>query len=207
MLSSLSTSLYGRALGFFQRPRSSSWWSFLPGLSVCYTWFLRNLNPFQTSAFKVDYAGFHQILSNVLRLFFLFSSDTSSHPTYKPTGFIAKGVDDNWEEVSSAHDVVNWTPTTVYLVWSPTKHNILHLILQFVPQGNVQELPIRNQDSPYQGFWQSEVHVRCLRSRLDSQSLVCVHSVGFRCSWLFLTVFLIISRGPTLFIFLYMSFA
>ena len=103
--------------------------------------------------------------------------------------------------------MVNWTPTTVYLVWSPTKHNILHLILQFVPQGNVQELPIRNQDSPYQGFCRSEVHVRCLRFRPDSQSLLCVHSVGLRCSWLFMTVFLIISRGPTLFIFLYMSFA
>ncbi len=43
--------------------------------------------------------------------------------------------------------------------------------------------------------------------RLDSQSLVCVHSVDLKGSWLFLTVFLIISRGPTLFIFLYISFA
>ena len=74
-------------------------------------------------------------------------------------------------------------------------------------QDNVQELPIRNPDSPYQDFWRFEVHDRCLRFRLDSQSLVCVHSVGLRFSWLFLTVFLIISRGPTLFISMYVSFA
>ena len=51
----------------------------------------------------------------------------------------------------SAHDVVNWTPPTDYLGGLPTKHNILNLILQFVSQDNVQELPIHNQDSPNQG--------------------------------------------------------
>ena len=33
------------------------------------------------------------------------------------------------------------------------KHIFLHLIFQFASQGSVQELLIRNQDSPYQGFW------------------------------------------------------
>ena len=33
------------------------------------------------------------------------------------------------------------------------KHIFLQLICQFVSQDSVQELPIRNQDSPYQGFW------------------------------------------------------
>ena len=34
------------------------------------TWFHRNINPVQTSDFKVVYPGFHQTLSNVLRLSF-----------------------------------------------------------------------------------------------------------------------------------------
>ena len=43
--------------------------------------------------------------------------------------------------------------------------------------------------------------------RFDIQSLVYVHRVGLSYSWLFLTVFLIIFRGHTLFVFMYMSFA
>ena len=127
-------------------------------------------------------------------------------PPTSPQALSRKEFDDNWEEVSSASDVVNWTPSTGYLARLPTKHAFV-MNYQFISQGNVQELPIRNQDSLYQGFWRFEVQFRCLRFRLDSQSLVCVDSVGLRFSWLFLTVFLIISRGPTLFIFLYMSFA
>ena len=105
-------------------------------------------------------------------------------PPTSPQALSRKEVDDNWEEVSSASDVVNWTPTIGYLARLPTKHNIVNQV-----------------------FCRFEVHIRYLRFRLDSQSLVCVHSVDLRFSWLFWTVFLIISRGPTLFVFLYMSFA
>ena len=98
-----------------------------------------------------------------------------------------KGFDDNWEEFSSVIDVVNWTPSTGYLPRLPTKHTVLHLTFQFVSQGNVQELPIHNQDSPYPDFWWFEFHVVCLRFRLDSQSLVDVHSVDLGFSWFFLT--------------------
>ena len=62
--------VYGRALGFFQRPRSISWWSSHPGLSVCSTSFLHNIPPLQTSAFKVVFTGFHQTMSNVCWLSF-----------------------------------------------------------------------------------------------------------------------------------------
>jgi hypothetical protein len=64
-----------------------------------------------------------------------------------------KEFDDNWEEFSSASVVVHWTSSTGYLVRIFFKHTCLHLILHFASQGSVQELPIRNQDSPYQGFW------------------------------------------------------
>ena len=43
--------------------------------------------------------------------------------------------------------------------------------------------------------------------RLDSQSVVCVHSVGLGSSWLVLVIFLNVSRGSTLFMSLYISFA
>ena len=101
-----------------------------------------------------------------------------------------------------------WTPSIGYLARLFSKHTFLHLIFQYVsPQVSVKKLPIRNQDSPYPGFWRFEFHVCCLWFRLDNQSLVCVHSVVLSFSWLCLTVFLIIFRGHTLFIFIYMSFA
>ncbi len=118
-----------------------------------------------------------------------------------------KEFDDNWEEFSSASVVVHWTSSMGYLARLFFKHTFLHLIFQFASQGSVQELPIRNQDSPYQGFWRFEFHVRCPWFRFDIQSLVYVHRVGLSYSWLFLTVFLNIFRGHTLFVFMYMSFA
>ena len=79
--------------------------------------------------------------------------------------------------------------------------------MKFVSEGTEHDLPSRIQNSPNQGFWRSEVHFRRLRIRIDSQSVVCVHSVGFGSSLLVFVVFLTDSRGPTLFIFLYVSFA
>jgi hypothetical protein len=64
-----------------------------------------------------------------------------------------------------------------------------------------KELPSANLRPPCQGVWRSEVHVRCLRIRLDSQSVVCVHSGGLGSSLLVLVVLLTDSRGSTLFIF------
>jgi hypothetical protein len=87
------------------------------------------------------------------------------------------------------------------------KHIFLHLIFQFASQDSVQELPIRNQDSPYQGFWRFEFQFRCFWFRFDIQSVVCVDGVGLTSSWISLMVFLISLRGHTLFVFMYMSFA
>ena len=108
---------------------------------------------------------------------------------------------DSWE-VLLTHDGVNWTSTTDPLARLPTKNQILHLLLQFVSQDSDHDLPIHNQNSPYQGFWRSEVHFRRLRISIDSQSVVCVHSVGFGSSLLVLVVFLTDSCGSTLFILL-----
>jgi hypothetical protein len=62
-------------------------------------------------------------------------------------------------------------------------------------QNNSVLLPIFNQKSPYQGFCRSEVHVRRLRIRIDSQRVVCVHSVGLGSSFLFRVFFFTDSRG------------
>jgi len=64
------------------------------------------------------------------------------------------------------------------LSFEGVQSHIHHLFLQFVSQVNTHLLPSRNQKSPYRGFfWHSEVHVRRLRIRIVSQSVVCVHSV------------------------------
>ena len=90
-------------------------------------------------------------------------------PTTGPQAFSRKEFNDHSWEVLLTHDVVNWTSTTGPLARLPTKHQILHPPLQFVPQGSAHVLPRRNQNSPYQGFWRSEVHVRRLRIRIVSQ--------------------------------------
>ena len=55
-----------------------------------------------------------------------------------------------------------------------------HLLFQFVSQGSEHVLPIRNQNSPYQGFWHSEVHFRRLQIRIDSQSVRDDPLAGFQ---------------------------
>ena len=87
-----------------------------------------------------------------------------------------------------------------------TKRHIHHLHFQFVSQDNAHVLPSRNQKSPYQGFWRSEVHVRRLRIRIVSQRVVCVHSVGLGSCLLVRVFFVTDSRGSTSHIFLYVSF-
>ena len=128
-------------------------------------------------------------------------------PPTSPQVLSRKEFDDNWDEFSSASVVVHWTSSTGYLPRLFFKHTFLHLIFQFVSQDSVQELPILNQISPYQGVWWFEFHVLCLWFRFDIQSLFFVYRVDLSFSCLFLTVFLIIFRGHTLFVFMCMSFA
>ena len=91
-----------------------------------------------------------------------------------------------WEDVSSARDVVNRTSNTGYLGRLPLPSAIrTHLTVT--------------------GFLVSQVHVLCLRfrlDRLDRQSVVCVHTTvldlkvlwcSWRCSWPFLEVPLYLS--------------
>ena len=74
-------------------------------------------------------------------------------PTTGPQAFLRTECNDHSWEVILTHEVVKWTPTTGPLAWLPTKHQILHLLLQFVSQGSAHVLPSRNQNSSYQGFW------------------------------------------------------
>ena len=115
-----------------------------------------------------------------------------------------KEFDDNWEEFSSGSVVVHWTSSNGYLVRLFFKHTCLHLILHFASQISFQELLIHNQDSPYQDSGDSS-------SMFVVFGFDSIFKVWFMCiglafySWLFLTVFLIIFRGRTLFISMYVS--
>jgi hypothetical protein len=67
---------------------------------------------------------------------------------------------------------------------------------QFVAQDSAQDLITwRIQNLPYPGFSRYEFHVRCLYIRLDSQSVVCFHSVDFGSSCRVLMIFINISCG------------
>ena len=90
---------------------------------------------------------------------------------------------DHSGDVSSSRETVNWISTTGPLARLSTKCHILHLLFQFMSQGNTLLLHNRNQKSPYQDFWRSQVHVRRhrVRIRIVSQCVVCVHSVGLGC--------------------------
>ena len=102
-------------------------------------------------------------------------------------------------------DLHNRQPTKVI---RDMKHHTQHLLFQFVSKGNAHLLHSRNQKSPYQGFfWRSEVHVRSLRIRIVSHRVVCALSVGLVTSLLFWVFFFTDSRGSTVYIFLYVSFA
>ena len=73
-------------------------------------------------------------------------------PTTDPQVFSRKEFNDQSWEVSWTQDVVNWTSTTGPLARLPTKHQILHLLIQFMSQDRVHVLPSDNQNSPYQDF-------------------------------------------------------
>ena len=88
----------------------------------------------------------------------------------------------------------------------PTKHDIPHLSLQLVSQDSAQEL-FNRIILPYPGASRIEFQLCCLRIRFVSQGVVCGHSVDLGGSWTFTMFFFNDSRGSTLFVSLYISFA
>jgi hypothetical protein len=83
---------------------------------------------------------------------------------------------------------------------------ISHFFLQLVSQDSEQEL-FRHTITPYLGVSRIEFVFGCLWTRLVSQGVVCLHSVGFGGSWTFTVIYLNVSRGVTLLVSLYISFA
>jgi hypothetical protein len=61
--------------------------------------------------------------------------------------------------------------------------------------------------TPDLGVSRIEFQFCCLWTRFVSQGVVCLHSVGFGGSWTFTVIFFNVSRGSTLFVSLYISFA
>jgi hypothetical protein len=59
----------------------------------------------------------------------------------------------------------------------------------------------------YHGFSRTEFQFCCLWTRVVPQGVACLHSVGFGGSWTFTVIFFNVSRGSTLFVSLYISFA
>jgi hypothetical protein len=86
-----------------------------------------------------------------------------------------------------------------------TKKVISHFFLQLVSQDSAQEL-FELTIPPYIGFSRIEFQFCCLWTRVVSQGVVCLHSVGLEGSWTFTVIFFNVSRGSTLFVFLYISF-
>jgi hypothetical protein len=88
-----------------------------------------------------------------------------------------------------------------------TKYDIPYLLLQLVSQDSVQELFYHIKTFPYPVVSRSEFHVLCLRIRFVSQGVVGVRSVDLGISWTFSVIFFNDSRGCTLLISAYISFA
>ena len=87
-----------------------------------------------------------------------------------------------------------------------TKQVISHFFLQPVSQDSAQEL-FRRTIAPNHGVSRIEFQFCCLWTRFVSQGVFCLHSVGFGGSWTFPVIFLNVSRGSTLSVSLYLSFA
>jgi hypothetical protein len=87
-----------------------------------------------------------------------------------------------------------------------TNQVISHFFLQLVSQDSAQELFERTM-APYLVVSRIEFQFCCLWTPFVSQGVVCLHSVGFGGSWTFTVIFFNVSRGPTLFVSLYISFA
>ena len=89
----------------------------------------------------------------------------------------------------------------------PTKKDVSHLSLQQVSQDSAQDLFNRILPLPYQGGSRIDLHVCCLWIPVVSQGVVCFHIVGLGCSWTFTVIIINATRGSTLFVSMYISFA
>ena len=89
----------------------------------------------------------------------------------------------------------------------PTRIFTAHYLPQTVSQ-DLTHLPPRHiQKTPYQGFWNSEVHVlRRLRIRIVRQDLACVYSDDFGSCFLIWVCFFNDYRWFTIHTFLFVSF-
>jgi hypothetical protein len=87
-----------------------------------------------------------------------------------------------------------------------TKQVISHFFLQLVSQDSAQEL-FRHTIVPYRGVSRIEFEFCFLWTPFVSQGVVCLHRVGCGGSWTFTVIYLNVSRGSTLFVSLYISFA
>jgi hypothetical protein len=70
-----------------------------------------------------------------------------------------------------------------------------------------QELFVRHLRRPYQGVSRIEFFVCCLWIPEVRQGVVCSHSVGLGCSWIFTVIVFNDPCGSTLFVSMYISLA
>jgi hypothetical protein len=87
----------------------------------------------------------------------------------------------------------------------PTTEDSLYLSLQQVSQDRAQELFARHLTRPYQGVSRIEFFVCCLWIPVVRQGVVCSHSVGLGCSWIFTTIVFNDPCGSTLFVSMFIS--
>ena len=88
----------------------------------------------------------------------------------------------------------------------PTKQDSLYLSLQQVSQDRAQELFARHLTRPYQGVSRIEFFVFCLWIPVVRQGVVCFHSVGLGCSWIFTAIVFNDPCGSTLSVSMYISY-
>jgi hypothetical protein len=89
----------------------------------------------------------------------------------------------------------------------PTTQDSLYLSLQQVSQDRAQELFARNLTRPYQGVSRIDFFVCCLWIPVVRQGVVCFHSGGLGCSWIFTAIVFNDPCGSSLFVSMYISLA
>jgi hypothetical protein len=87
----------------------------------------------------------------------------------------------------------------------PTTQDSSYLPLQQVSQDRAQELFARHLTHPYQGVSRIEFFVCCFWIPVVRQGVVCSHSVGLGCSWIFTAIVFNDPCGSTLFVYMYIS--
>ncbi len=89
----------------------------------------------------------------------------------------------------------------------PTTQDSSYLSLQRVSQDRAQELFAHHLTRPYQGVSRIEFCVCYLWIPVVRQGVVCFHSVGLGCSWIFTVIVFNDPCGSTLFVSMYISLA